>query len=81
MKVSCSMNDGFSYTIKNAMADQIPTVNGWWCGHCRNYKGKLVCKQRVLICWTGANLSGCRFYQEERRKELFKEDGNGDLDI
>lgn len=36
--------------------------NLFWCGHCRNYEGALVCKKGVFIAFEGANLSNCRFF-------------------
>jgi hypothetical protein len=54
-------------TLEDAMVSQYPTVNGWVCPKCQNHQGNLHCKAGVLICWVGANMSGCIHYKEERR--------------
>jgi len=56
-------------TIETVMAQQSPTQTGWICPTCRNHRGSLKCSKGVLICWTGANMSGCIYYIKERRKE------------
>jgi hypothetical protein len=53
--------------IATIMVQQSPTINGWICPRCSNYKGKLKCEQGVLICWVGANMLGCVYYAEDRR--------------
>jgi hypothetical protein len=49
------------------MARQTPTIDGWVCPHCQNYKGELMCKKNVFIAFTQANMKECVFYLEERR--------------
>jgi len=62
--------------LTDIMIEQWPTVTGWICPKCRQYKGKLKCGENILICWVGADMSGCRFFIEERRKnESRKIDG------
>jgi hypothetical protein len=56
-------------TIADVMRAQAPTTpDDWICPHCQNYKGKLKCAKNVFICFVGANMSGCSWYIEERRR-------------
>jgi len=56
-------------TVENAMRKQYPTLGGWVCPSCKNYRGKLVCAKNVLICFDGANMKGCYGYTALRGKE------------
>jgi len=54
--------------LKDVMEQQNPIPGGWICPTCRNHKGGLNCEKNVFICWVGANMTGCRYYEKERRK-------------
>lgn len=57
-----------SMSLQEEMVRQIPTTTGWICLSCRNYQGSITCSFGIIICWEGANMSGCHYYTEERRK-------------
>jgi len=38
------------------------------CSKCRHYDGGVICKENVFIAFTGANMKGCIYFEEERRK-------------
>jgi len=60
---------GHPCTVAGAMQAQNPC--GWEffaCETCLHWKGGCGCKRNVFISVVGANMSGCRFYEAERRK-------------
>ncbi len=36
------------------------------CSICKNYQGKLICLKGVFIAFTGANMSGCYYFEGGR---------------
>ena len=56
-----------STTIGEIILLQAPTVHGWVCPTCRHHRGNLNCTKGVFIAVVGGNLSGCTFFEVERR--------------
>ena len=65
--LSCTMPYRRLISMEETMVRQAPTDDGWICPTCQNHQGDLNCKIGVLICWVGANMSGCIHYLKERR--------------
>ena len=66
--MSTSSDYPFSpFSIEEAMIRQTPTIDGWICPFCVNYKGALVCVKNVFIAFTQANMKGCKFYKQGRK--------------
>ena len=55
-------------TMQDVMAEQYPTMDGWVCPNCQNHRGGLNCKKNIMICWVGANMSGCIYFIKEKRR-------------
>lgn len=51
-------------SLDAAMRNQSPTPGGWICPECINYKGRIICSKGVLICFAGANMSGCLYFEK-----------------
>lgn len=60
------MGSGKEYvkTILDAIVEQYPTHDGWICKTCVNYEGPMKCKIGIFIALVGANMKGCRFYDQ-----------------
>lgn len=62
------MDTGKSYTktIEDAIFEQYPTIDGWICPNCRNYKGPMICAKNVFIAFVGANMKNCFGFESGR---------------
>jgi hypothetical protein len=56
-----------SKTIEELMIEQTPTHNGWICPGCINYQDKLICDKRIMICFVGANMRDCAYFEGGNR--------------
>ena len=54
-------------TIEDAMERQYPTIDGWICPSCANYKGDLICIRGVFIAYKQANMKGCIYFEQGRK--------------
>lgn len=53
--------------IKEEMIRQHPIPGGWVCPQCIHYKGKLICEKGIFIAFSGANMSGCCYYNSGKK--------------
>ena len=55
------------FSIEALMMNQAPIPGGWVCPTCVNYKGKIICGKGVMICFAGANMSGCLHFKKGKQ--------------
>ena len=50
-------------SLEATIIKQTPTIDGWICPTCVNYKGKLICKENIFIAFVGASMINCFAYE------------------